>query len=148
MLTKRDFFTSNYGSSSEHIVKYGASYYIDGGDRGTVKLFSHGNANNEEVFGSKRSFAVGGAGTTDINLSMPIDPTDPSIDFGDNVSPMNSYWVGAKVITSEPLDQNIEVAYVDVANRRMLVEHTSCEQINLNSTTHSNAFKVFGWYQM
>ena len=25
-----------YGSSSEHIVKYGASYYIDGGDRGTV----------------------------------------------------------------------------------------------------------------
>ena len=31
-----------YGSSSEHIVKYGASYYIDGGDRGTVKLFGHG----------------------------------------------------------------------------------------------------------
>ena len=27
--------TSQYGSSSEHIIKYGASYYIDGGDRGT-----------------------------------------------------------------------------------------------------------------
>ena len=33
--------TDDVSSASEHIVKYGASYYIDGGDRGTVKLFSH-----------------------------------------------------------------------------------------------------------
>ena len=119
-----------YGSSSEHIVKYGASYYIDGGDRGTVKLFSHGNANNEIVNGSKRSFAVG-AGTTDINLSSADDPTDPFITFGSGIT-NNSYWVGSKVITSEPLDQNVEVAYVDVANRRM---HLNTPLVNKSIST-------------
>ena len=119
-----------YGSSSEHIVKYGASYYIDGGDRGTVKLFSHGNANNEIVNGSKRSFAVG-AGTTDINLSSADDPTDPFITFGSGIT-NNSYWVGSKVITSEPLDQSVEVAYVDVANRRM---HLNTPLVNKSIST-------------
>ena len=33
----------DYGSISHNIVKYGASYYIDGGDRGTVRLYSHNN---------------------------------------------------------------------------------------------------------
>ena len=106
-----------YGSSSEHIVKYGASYYIDGGDRGTVKLFSHGNAADITVNGSKRSFSVG-AGTTDINLTNADDPTDPYITFGSGVT-MNSYWVGSKVITSEPLDQNVEVSYVDISSRQL-----------------------------
>jgi hypothetical protein len=45
--------TFSYGSGSEHIVKYGASYYIDGGDRGTVKLFSYATPTNIEVYGSK-----------------------------------------------------------------------------------------------
>ena len=113
----------NYGTSSEHIVKYGASYYIDGGDRGTVKLFSHGTANNEDVFGSKRSFSVGsiGAGSTAINLSDADNETDPSIECGDNVTPMNSYWVGSKVITSNPLDQNIEVTYVDITQKKLFL---------------------------
>ena len=53
----------DYGSSSEHIIKYGASYYIDGGDRGTVKLFSHGTPTGVEVFGSKRVVNVGSAST-------------------------------------------------------------------------------------
>ena len=121
--SKRIQSTSNYGSSSEHIVKYGASYYIDGGDRGTVKLFSHGNPSDEEVFGSKRSFSVGsiGAGSTAINLSDADSATDPSIECGDDVSPMNSYWVGAKVITSEPLDQNIEVTYVDISQKKLFL---------------------------
>ena len=96
---------------------YGASYYIDGGDRGTIKFY-HGNANNEIVNGSKRSFAVG-AGTTDINLSSADDPTDPFITFGSSIT-NNSYWVVSKVSTSEPLDQSVEVAYVDVANRRYI----------------------------
>ena len=106
-----------YGSSSEHIVKYGASYYIDGGDRGTVKLFSHGNASNLTVNGSKRSFAVG-SGTTDINLTNADNTTDPFITVGSAVT-MTSYWVGSKVITSEPLDQGVEVSYVDISSRQL-----------------------------
>ena len=33
----------DYGSISHNIVRYGASYYIDGGDRDTVRLYSHNN---------------------------------------------------------------------------------------------------------
>ncbi len=115
---KRIQSTSNYGSSSEHIVKYGASYYIDGGDRGTVKLFSHGTSTNEEVFGSKRSLATGstGAGSTAINLSQAGsgNSQDPFIQVGLGIT-SSSYWVGAKVITSNALDQNVEISYVNGA---------------------------------
>ena len=45
----------SYGSPSEHIIKYGASYYIDGGDRGTVKLFSFGNSNYYRCFWFKKN---------------------------------------------------------------------------------------------
>ena len=40
-----------YSTTSHHIVKYGASYYIDGGDRGTVRLYSNNNEYSEDVFG-------------------------------------------------------------------------------------------------
>ena len=40
-----------YATTSHHIVKYGASYYIDGGDRGTVRLYSSNNEYAEDVFG-------------------------------------------------------------------------------------------------
>ena len=40
-----------YTSTSHHIVKYGASYYIDGGDRGTVRLYSNNNEYAEDVYG-------------------------------------------------------------------------------------------------
>ena len=42
-----------YSSSSHHIVKYGASYYIDGGDRGTVRLYSHNNDSSVSAYGRK-----------------------------------------------------------------------------------------------
>jgi hypothetical protein len=127
---KRLSTSDSYGSSSEHIVKYGASYYIDGGDRGTVKLFSHGNAANETVNGSKRSFQVG-SGTTDINLTNADNATDPFITVGSGVT-MTSYWVGSKVITSEPLDQGVEVSYVDISNRQL---HLNTPLVNKSLST-------------
>ena len=109
-----------YGSPSEHIIKYGASYYIDGGDRGTVKLFSHGTPNEVSVFGSKRTFVVGTA-TTHIerDTTNMVNATDPYLKGGSAVGFTSSYYVGAKVITSNVLDQNIEVTYVDIANNRL-----------------------------
>ena len=52
-----------YGSKSHHIVKYGASYYIDGGDRGTVRLYSHNN--DDTVSARGKRFAVTGAYSVD-----------------------------------------------------------------------------------
>ena len=49
-------------------MKYGASYYIDGGDRGTVKLFSYGTPTEIEVKGLKRTFTKGG-GSSEVNIA-------------------------------------------------------------------------------
>ena len=113
--------TLPYGSSSEHIIKYGASYYIDGGDRGTVKLFSHGTPTGVEVFGSKRQFTVGsGSANVSITNSNAVNNAiDPFITGGSSVGFTSSYYIGAKIITGNPLDQNVEVTYVDVTNRRL-----------------------------
>ena len=114
--------TLPYGSSSEHIIKYGASYYIDGGDRGTVKLFSHGTPSGIEVFGSKRQFTVGSTNSTVsiIEGDAVNNAIDPFITFGSNVvGYTSSYYIGAKVITGNPLDQNVEVTHVDISNRRL-----------------------------
>ena len=47
-----------YSTVSHNIVKYGASYYIDGGDRGTVRLYSHNNQSTVSARG--KQFAVSG----------------------------------------------------------------------------------------
>jgi len=104
-----------YGSSSQHIVKYGASYYIDGGDRGTVKLFSHGTPTGVQVFGSKRVVNVGTA-ATQVNFSNST-ATEPYIVAGGSSGISGtSFYVGSKVITGNDLDQNIEITYVNGNN--------------------------------
>ena len=50
-------YQSEYQTNSHNIVKYGASYYIDGGDRGTVRLYSHNN--DDTVSARGKRFAVG-----------------------------------------------------------------------------------------
>ncbi len=57
-----------YGNLSHHIVKYGASYYIDGGDRGTVRLYSHNNQDTVSARGKR--FAVTGNGSYANNTSI------------------------------------------------------------------------------
>ena len=114
--------TFAYGSSSENIVKYGASYYIDGGDRGTVKLFSYSTPTSQEVYGSKRVFTVNngggvGVGTTQVDLTNATDATDPYI-IG-SVGMTTSFYVGSKIITSDPIDQNIEITFVNIGSQQL-----------------------------
>ena len=48
--------TTNYASgksASEFITKYGSSYYIDGGDRGTVRLFNYSQPSTSKISTSK-----------------------------------------------------------------------------------------------
>ena len=105
---------ADYASHSENIIKYGASYYIDGGDRGTVKLFSHGTPTPVEVYGSSRTFEVG-AGKS-ITMGNATNADDPYLlaDQNSIISGLaTSYYVGSKVITGESLDQNIEITFVE-----------------------------------
>jgi len=108
----------SYGTPSEHIIKYGASYYIDGGDRGTVKLFSTATPTAVDVYGSKRSFTVGAA-STQVSLTNAGVSTDPFITAGENAGLSSSYYVGAKIITNNPLDQGIEVVYVNPITNKL-----------------------------
>jgi hypothetical protein len=129
----------SYGSSSEHIVKYGASYYIDGGDRGTVKLFSYSTPTSQSVYGSKRTFSVnngGGVGiaSTQVDLSNATSVTEPYI-IG-SVPMCSSFYVGSKVITSNPLDQNIEISFVDISSQSIYLNAP------LNSTSLSSILVI------
>jgi len=111
---------ADYASHSENIIKYGASYYIDGGDRGTVKLFSHGTQTPVEVYGSARTFATG-AGTS-ITVGNATNATDPYLlaDQNSIISGLaTSYYVGSKVITGESLDQNIEITFVEPSTKQV-----------------------------
>lgn len=128
---KRAASTFSYGSASEHIIKYGASYYIDGGDRGTVKLFSYSNPNTTSVYGSKRSFVVG-AGATEVVLTNATSASDPYIVAGTTSGLSTAFYIGSKVITSNTLDQNIEINFVDYSNRRVYLNAP------LNSTSLSS----------
>ena len=106
-------------SYSENIVKYGASYYIDGGDRGTVKLFSHATPDNIDIFGSKRSFTADGNATSqnnklDLAFASATYASEPFIRCSPNIGLGSSFYVGSKVITGNALDQNIEVIYADI----------------------------------
>ena len=71
-----------YNSISHNIVKYGASYYIDGGDRGTVRLYSH---NNDAPIDAKgKQFAQSGGSTyqTGVSITGTGEPTTPSLAIG------------------------------------------------------------------
>jgi len=127
----------SYGSTSEHIIKYGASYYIDGGDRGTVKLFSYSTPTSLEVFGSKRSFSInngGGTGVsaTQFDLTNAGIATDPYIIASAGIA--SSYYVGSRIITTDPLDQGIEINFADPRTGQQRLYLSS----PLNNTSISN----------
>ena len=126
-----------YGSSSEHIIKYGASYYIDGGDRGTVKLFSFATPTPKEIFGSKRTFTVNNGGGTGVSasefdLTNAGIATDPYIIAAAGIA--SSYYVGSQIITTDPLDQGIEINFADPRSGQQRLYLSS----PLNNTSISN----------
>ena len=110
---------SQYNSASDHIVKYGASYYIDGGDRGTVKLFSHATDTPVDVYGSKRTFVVG-TGATHVGLTTAASASEqPYIYANSNSGLSTTFYVGAKVVTGQALDQNIRIDHVGISSNRL-----------------------------
>ena len=134
---------SDYTSASQHIVKYGASYYIDGGDRGTVKLFSHSTDDAINVFGSKRNLTVGSdAGKITITNTATSGYTNldgPHITYIPNSGDTGiatSYYVGAKVITDNSLDQNIRIVYTDADTKKCYL-NAPLQAVPANGTTIS-----------
>ena len=109
-----------YESTSEHIVKYGASYYIDGGDRGTVRLYSYSSDTPTDVVGAK--YNIGDITSWNGSGSAPTGPHIATDTLGTYINvagatgstlPSNKvFFMGAKVVTTSREDQNIEVVWV------------------------------------
>jgi hypothetical protein len=131
---------SGYGSCSEQLTKYGASYYIDGGDRGTVRLFSYAADNLKEIGGSKYLF-LGSANPSLFANTLTYGETTvgpayvnaPYLTFsatGLNGAPaIGDYYQNARVITDNASDQDVRVVWSDVTNRRLYLSRV------LNATT-------------
>ena len=117
---------SGAGSYSEYLTKYGASYYIDGGDRGTVRLFSYASENQQTIYGSKYRISGANCSNAQTSSETTIGATyvnAPYIGLGSatfNGAPaLSDYYMGAKVLTGNSNDQNIIVVWVDTSNNRL-----------------------------
>ena len=126
-----------YGNESHHIVKYGASYYIDGGDRGTVRLYSHNNDNAVTISG-KQFAQVAGDYTTSDDTIRGI--AMPSIDVAGSIDPR--FFMGASVKTNTKLDQNIEVVWADSTKVYLSRPLTGNSNITLSPDRADNIFGI------
>jgi hypothetical protein len=105
----------NSGSYSEYITKYGASYYIDGGDRGTVRLYSHSTDSASEIYGSKYRVQVDASNSQASDPYLIVDDTAP-YDVNPSVS---DFYMHGTVLTGDPVDSGVRVTWVDSSNNRL-----------------------------
>lgn len=100
------------GSFSQYITKYGSSYYIDGGDRGTVRLFSYSSEQATDVSGSKYRMLV------DASNSQATDPYLIIKETGGyaNNPTFSDFYMSAIVVTSGAVDRGVKVTWVDTVN--------------------------------
>ena len=132
-------FIANSSSYSEFLVKYGASYYIDGGDRGTVRLFNYATPATSAVYGSKLQFTLIAAQ----NEGAGTDTNDPypylNIGAATNVTGLSvsdyTYYMNATVITPgrEP---GVKVTWVDSAAGKIYLNRP------INDSNAGNFFLV------
>jgi hypothetical protein len=93
-------------SASEFITKYGASYYIDGGDRGTVRLFNYAQDNASRIYTS--SFTL-------IANTLSADGRDTNrgpyiVTSSDKINDMFMY---ASLSSSNIPNNNTKVAFIE-----------------------------------
>ena len=122
-----NFTDRGYGADSHSIVKYGASYYIDGGDRGTVRLYSHNNEDTQDAWGKQWSIANGKYNSSD--NSITIDATALAGNPTTNTDPR--YFMNARVKTSNRTDQNIKIVWADATKVYLSSVPTSTTGIKL-----------------
>jgi hypothetical protein len=130
-----DATDKSYGSASEHIVKYGASYYIDGGDRGTVRLYSYSNDDAVETYGSK--FVLGSVSLTSDAIGYYIDVS------GVAGLPVNKvFFMNAKLVTSSRQDQNVEIVWI--SGTKLYINRSSLISTNGVFLVAARSSVIFG----
>ena len=130
-----DTTDKGYGTTSDHIVKYGASYYIDGGDRGTVRLYSYSNDEAVNVYGSK--YVLG-------NIALATDAIGNYIDVNGIAGlPSNKvFFMNAKLVTSSRQDQNVEIIWV--SGTKLYINRSSLTSTNSVYLVAARSSVIFG----
>ena len=106
-------------SASEFVIKYGSSYYIDGGDRGTVKLFNYSNEelvdveSNVYVLRGQDGDIVPSDGGDKIEVNYTAIKLKSDNSPSANIGKVDDIFMGAKVRTSNAADTNITVRFVE-----------------------------------
>ena len=126
---------NNFNASySQYITKYGASYYIDGGDRGTVRLYSHSSPLASDTYGSKYRMLANASTSQSTTLGTTGGPyltMTVTAPYNNNPA-ISDFYMGASVITTDVVDQGVKVSWVDSVNRRLYLNKP------LNSITGSS----------
>ncbi len=111
-------YIAGSSSRSEYLVKYGASYYIDGGDRGTVRLFNYATPATAEVFGDTviDNISAGnnyGAGTLTEEPHLVVSGPFSGLVVNDL-----TFLMGATVITPNR-EPGVKIQWVDNAANKV-----------------------------
>ena len=125
--SKQENYIAGSSSRSEFLVKYGASYYIDGGDRGTVRLFNYATPTTESVYGSRLNFNISsnrdksdGSDNAGDYAGVPyIDLTGATVAGTNQLSVTDyTFYMGATVVTPNR-DPGVKVVWVDSSTQRV-----------------------------
>lgn len=122
---------NQFNTYSQFIVKYGASYYIDGGDRGTVRLYSYSSPNATDVYGSKYRMKT----TAVVSGQDPYVTIDVTGVYAGKNPAISDFYMGATVLTNDPVDQGIKVIWADSSTNRLYLNralNTSASVIRLD----------------
>lgn len=117
---------NNYSSYSQSLVKYGSSYYIDGGDRGTVRLFNHNSESPTDVYGSRYELTI-----DNTNANDPVNPRAEVT--GLNGAPaLSTYYINGSVITGNSQDQNVKIKWVDSSSNTIFFSRPITQVSSIN----------------
>ena len=111
-------YIAGSSSRSEYLVKYGASYYIDGGDRGTVRLFNYATPATSQVFGDtiEDSITSGnnyGAGTLTEEPHLVVSGPFSGLVVNDL-----TFLMGATVVTPNR-EPGVKIQWIDNAANKV-----------------------------
>ena len=117
-------YQSDYQTNSHNIVKYGASYYIDGGDRGTVRLYSHNN--DDTVSARGKRFAIG-----NLPATVPTDTIDSEANATPYLEVTETYPVATLDLSSAAINTTGTITGL-VSPAPALGEYVEVKNTNIN----------------
>ena len=131
-------------TGSEFVVKYGSSYYIDGGDRGTVKLFNHSNDTLADLTSHVyrvQNFAYdsppgGGNNAIDILYTDISNKSEDSPPGQITLGKVDDILISSRVITGNANDNGLKVVFVERLNATTIRLHLN-KQMAAPDSPHS-----------